>query len=148
MAVILCDAGLDLDLRLLKGATRRAVVRLLVFQVVLTRAAVMAPAPVLFDVPAAVASMMGMILVVSEPTVVGPLFDHARPSDKVHRVLAWEGSSSAGTAGWSPPPRTGGSPERGTTPWCRWAPYRTRLPDGTPGVRRGRRCSGPSATGR
>ncbi|OXS35693.1 cation:proton antiporter [Streptomyces sp. XY006] len=92
VALILYDAGLGLDLRLLKGATRRAVVRLLVFQVVLTWAAVMALAPVLFDVPAAVASMIGVILVVSGPTVVGPLLDHVRPSDKVRRVLVWEGS--------------------------------------------------------
>ncbi|MFC8093129.1 cation:proton antiporter [Streptomyces sp. NPDC057301] len=92
VALILYDAGLGLDLRLLKGATRNTVVRLLVFQVVLTWAAVMAVGPALFSVPAAVASMIGVILVVSGPTVVGPLLEHVKPSDKVRRVLVWEGS--------------------------------------------------------
>ncbi|MGW3987934.1 cation:proton antiporter domain-containing protein [Streptomyces sp. NPDC004830] len=92
VALILYDAGLGLDLRLLKGTTRRAVVRLLVFQVLLTWGAVMALGPALLDVPAAVASMLGVILVVSGPTVVGPLLEHVRPSEKVRRVLVWEGS--------------------------------------------------------
>ncbi|MEU8986436.1 cation:proton antiporter [Streptomyces sp. NPDC048558] len=92
VALILYDAGLGLDMRLLKGATRNTVIRLLVFQVVLTWAAVMAVGPALFSVPAAVASMIGVILVVSGPTVVGPLLEHVRPSDKVRRVLVWEGS--------------------------------------------------------
>ncbi|WP_328877225.1 cation:proton antiporter [Streptomyces sp. NBC_00299] len=92
VALILYDAGLGLDMRLLKGATRNTVIRLLVFQVVLTWAAVMAVGPALFGVPAAVASMIGVILVVSGPTVVGPLLEHVKPSDKVRRVLVWEGS--------------------------------------------------------
>ncbi|MFB8246031.1 cation:proton antiporter [Streptomyces sp. NPDC055952] len=92
VALILYDAGLGLDLRLLRGATRKAVVRLLVFQVLLTWGAVMAVGPALFGVPAAVASMIGVILVVSGPTVVGPLLEHVRPSEKVRRVLMWEGS--------------------------------------------------------
>ncbi|MFF6980836.1 cation:proton antiporter [Streptomyces sp. NPDC008343] len=92
VALILYDAGLGLDMRLLKGATRHTVIRLLVFQVVLTWAAVMAVGPALFSVPAAVASMIGVILVVSGPTVVGPLLEHVKPSDKVRRVLVWEGS--------------------------------------------------------
>ncbi|MFF5481989.1 cation:proton antiporter [Streptomyces sp. NPDC012935] len=92
VALILYDAGLGLDMRLLKGPTRNTVLRLLVFQVVLTWVAVMALGPALFSVPAAVASMIGVILVVSGPTVVGPLLEHVRPSDKVRRVLVWEGS--------------------------------------------------------
>lgn len=92
VALILYDAGLGLDLRLLKGVTRSAVIRLLVLQVALTWGAVMALGPALFRVPAAVASMLGVILVVSGPTVVGPLLEHVRPSDRVRRVLVWEGS--------------------------------------------------------
>ncbi|POX46402.1 sodium:proton exchanger [Streptomyces sp. Ru71] len=92
VALILYDAGLGLDLRQLKGATRNVVVRLLLFQVALTWGAVMAMGPWLFGVPAAVASMLGVILVVSGPTVVGPLLEHVRPSDRVRRVLVWEGS--------------------------------------------------------
>ncbi|MFF9328079.1 cation:proton antiporter [Streptomyces sp. NPDC014776] len=92
VALILYDAGLGLDLRHLKGATRKAVIRLLLFQVALTWGAVLAMTPSLFGVPAAVATMLGVILVVSGPTVVGPLLEHVRPSDGVRRVLVWEGS--------------------------------------------------------
>ncbi|MFF0203863.1 cation:proton antiporter [Streptomyces sp. NPDC005017] len=92
VALILYDAGLGLDLRLLRGAIRHTVVRLLLLQVALTWAAVMLLGPALYGIPAAVASMIGVILVVSGPTVVGPLLEHVRPSDKVRRVLVWEGS--------------------------------------------------------
>ncbi|GGW47586.1 sodium:proton antiporter [Streptomyces lucensis JCM 4490] len=92
VALILYDAGLGLDLRHLKGATRTAVLRLLVLGVLLTWGTVMALGPALLGVPAAVASMIGVILVVSGPTVVGPLLEHVGPSEKVRRVLMWEGS--------------------------------------------------------
>ncbi|MFE0510051.1 cation:proton antiporter [Streptomyces sp. NPDC058964] len=92
VALILYDAGLGLDLRHLRGATRSVVLRLVVLGVLLTWAAVMAVGPALLGVPFAVACMVGVILVVSGPTVVGPLLDHVRPSDTVRRVLIWEGS--------------------------------------------------------
>src|SRR5262249_22040442 len=38
------------------------------------------------------AILLGAILVVSGPTVVGPLLDFARPSDRLQRILSWEGS--------------------------------------------------------
>jgi hypothetical protein len=36
--------------------------------------------------------MLGAILVVSGPTVVGPLLAFVRPSDRLQRILSWEGS--------------------------------------------------------
>lgn len=36
--------------------------------------------------------MLGAILVVSGPTVVGPLLNFVRPAERVQRVLIWEGS--------------------------------------------------------
>jgi len=38
------------------------------------------------------ALMTGAILVVSGPTVVGPLLAFVRPSDRLQRILSWEGS--------------------------------------------------------
>ncbi|WP_432019391.1 cation:proton antiporter [Streptomyces sp. 1222.5] len=92
VAIILYDAGLGLDLRHLRGATRRVVVRLMVLGVLLTWGAVVALGPALLGVPVAAASMIGVILVVSGPTVVGPLLEHVRPSEKARRVLMWEGT--------------------------------------------------------
>ncbi|MGA5192894.1 cation:proton antiporter [Streptomyces exfoliatus] len=92
VAVILYDAGLGLDLRKLAHHTRGVVGRLLVYGVVLTFLVTGAVAPVMFDMPLRVAAMLGMILVVSGPTVVGPILDFVRPSDKVRRILIWEGT--------------------------------------------------------
>src|SRR5204862_7253412 len=41
---------------------------------------------------AGAALMTGAILVVSGPTVVGPLLAFVRPSDRLQRILSWEGS--------------------------------------------------------
>ncbi|MFE9740592.1 cation:proton antiporter [Streptomyces sp. NPDC006477] len=92
VAVILYDAGLGLDLRKLAGHTRGIVGRLLVYGLVLTFLVVGTVAPAMFDMPLRVAAMLGMILVVSGPTVVGPILDFVRPSDKVRRILIWEGT--------------------------------------------------------
>ncbi|WP_030154207.1 cation:proton antiporter [Streptomyces sp. NRRL S-244] len=92
VAVILYDAGLGLDLRNLTGQTRAIVGRLLFFGVAITFLAVCAVGPALFGMSLRVAAMVGMILVVSGPTVVGPLLQYVRPTDKVRRLLIWEGT--------------------------------------------------------
>ncbi len=92
VAVILYDAGLGLDLRNLTGQTRAVVGRLLLFGVAFTFLAVCAVAPALFSMSLRVSAMVGMILVVSGPTVVGPLLQYVRPTDRVRRLLIWEGT--------------------------------------------------------
>ncbi|MBL3671533.1 sodium:proton exchanger [Streptomyces sp. M2CJ-2] len=92
VAVILYDSGLGLDLRRLRGRPRRTVVRLIVVGVVLSWAfTTLFAAPVL-GMSAQAALMLGAILVVSGPTVVGPLLAFVRPDDRLQRILAWEGS--------------------------------------------------------
>ncbi|MEV0577356.1 MULTISPECIES: cation:proton antiporter [unclassified Streptomyces] len=92
VAVILYDAGLGLELRRLTGHTRRVVVRLLWLGALLTLvSAALFAVPVLdMSMPAAV--MLAAILVVSGPTVVGPLLNFVRPTERLQRVLVWEGS--------------------------------------------------------
>ncbi|MER6290624.1 cation:proton antiporter [Streptomyces sviceus] len=92
VAVILYDAGLGLDLARLKGHTRRVVVRLLWIGVLITwlLAALLAVPLLGMSRPAAV--MTGAILVVSGPTVVGPLLSFVRPKDRLRHLLVWEGS--------------------------------------------------------
>jgi NhaP-type Na+/H+ or K+/H+ antiporter len=92
VAVILYDAGLGLDLRKLKGHTRRVVIRLIVLGVLVTWALAALVAAPLLGMSRGAAVMLGIILVVSGPTVVGPLLNFVRPSERLQRVLIWEGS--------------------------------------------------------
>jgi NhaP-type Na+/H+ or K+/H+ antiporter len=92
VAVILYDAGMGLDLRKLKGHTRRVVIRLIVLGVLVTWALAALVAAPLLGMSRGAAIMLGIILVVSGPTVVGPLLNFVRPSERLQRVLIWEGS--------------------------------------------------------
>ena len=92
VAVILYDAGMSLDLRKLRGHTRRVVVRLIVMGVPVTLAFGAVFAGLLLDMSSQAALMLGAILVVSGPTVVGPLLGFIRPTERLQRVLSWEGS--------------------------------------------------------
>jgi len=91
VAVILYDAGLGLDLRKLMGHPRRVVVRLIALGVPITWAFAALCAALLLGMSRAAALMLGAILVVSGPTVVGPLLEFVRPRERVQRILAWEG---------------------------------------------------------
>jgi NhaP-type Na+/H+ or K+/H+ antiporter len=92
VAVILYDAGLGLQLGKLTGHPRRVVRRLIAFGVPLTLAFAGFFASLLLGLPEQAALMTGAILVVSGPTVVGPILAFVRPSERVQRILAWEGS--------------------------------------------------------
>jgi NhaP-type Na+/H+ or K+/H+ antiporter len=92
VAVILYDAGLALDLGKLRGHTRRVVGRLITVGVLVTWAFAAMSAGLLLGMSLGAAVMIGAILVVSGPTVVGPLLRFIRPTERLQRVLAWEGS--------------------------------------------------------
>lgn len=92
VAVILYDAGLGLDLRKLFGHPRRVVIRLIGLGVPITCAIGALVSVPLLGMSQKAALMLGAILVVSGPTVVGPLLAFVRPSERVQRILAWEGS--------------------------------------------------------
>ncbi|RAG85563.1 sodium:proton exchanger [Streptacidiphilus pinicola] len=92
VAVILYDAGLELDLHRLQGHTRRVVVRLIWIGTLITWASAAVLAAQLLGMPKRSAVMLGAILVVSGPTVVGPLLNFVRPSERLQRILVWEGS--------------------------------------------------------
>ncbi|MFJ4902073.1 cation:proton antiporter [Streptomyces sp. NPDC088727] len=92
VAVILYDAGLGLDVSRLKGHNRRVVVRLIWIGTVLTVVSAALFAVPVLDMSMSAAVMLASILVVSGPTVVGPLLNFVRPSERLRRVLIWEGS--------------------------------------------------------
>jgi NhaP-type Na+/H+ or K+/H+ antiporter len=92
VAVILFDSGVGLDLRRLAGSARRVVTRLIVLGVPITWAIAGVSAGLFLGMSRGAAMMIGVILVVSGPTVVGPLLSFVRPSRRVHTILGWESS--------------------------------------------------------
>ncbi|TXS40128.1 sodium:proton exchanger [Streptomyces sp. uw30] len=92
VAVILYHAGLGLNLARLKGHTRRVVVRLIWMGILITWLLGALLAAPLLDMSRSAAVMIGAILVVSGPTVVGPLLSFVRPNDRLQHILVWEGS--------------------------------------------------------
>ncbi len=92
VAVILYDAGLALDLRKLTGHTRRVMIKLIGYGVPITWAFATVFGSLLLDMPLRSAVMLGAILVVSGPTVVGPLLAFVRPAERIQRILIWEGT--------------------------------------------------------
>jgi NhaP-type Na+/H+ or K+/H+ antiporter len=92
VAVILYDSGMSLNLRKLHGHTRRIVVRLIVLGVPVTLAFAAVFSGLLLNMSVQAAVMLGAILVVSGPTVVGPLLAFIRPTDRLQHVLSWEGT--------------------------------------------------------
>lgn len=83
VAVILYDSGLALDMSKLRGHTRRVVSRLIIVGVPVTWAFGAVCVTLLMGMPVGSALMIGAILVVSGPTVVGPLLGFIRPIDRL-----------------------------------------------------------------
>ena len=92
VGIILFEAGLGLKLSKLTGAVARVYRRLVSVGILVTWAVGTLAAYLLFDLSFEVALVLGAVLVVSGPTVVGPLLEFIRPSKTVNSVLMWEGT--------------------------------------------------------
>jgi NhaP-type Na+/H+ or K+/H+ antiporter len=92
VAVVLYDSGLALQWGRVQGGARKVVPRLVYIGVPITLAVVAVLAGPLLGMSRQAALMLGAILVVSGPTVVGPLLEFIRPTDRLQRILSWEGS--------------------------------------------------------
>lgn len=92
VAVILYDAGLGLDVRRFQGHNRRVVIRLIWLGVLITWVSAAVLAAPLLGMSKRSAVMLGVILVVSGPTVVGPVLAFVGPAERLQRILIWEGS--------------------------------------------------------
>ena len=89
VGLILFEGGMSLRLREMAGQQR--VLWLLVTLGVLVTWAIGALTVITFtDLPVGIAILVGSILVVSGPTVVGPLLNQVRPSRNVASILKWE----------------------------------------------------------
>lgn len=91
VALLLFEGGLGLDVAELREQGPRPVVLLVTAGVALTWVAAAALAVPLFDLPTDLALLLGALLVVSGPTVVGPVLALARPRRPTGTILRWEG---------------------------------------------------------
>lgn len=90
VAVILFEGGLSLRLHELRD-TRGVVVRLLTVGVLVTWAVIAIAAWTILDMPLSMSLLLGAILVVTGPTVIGPMLRNMRPTGGVGPVSRWEG---------------------------------------------------------
>jgi NhaP-type Na+/H+ or K+/H+ antiporter len=91
VGLLLFNGGLDLDLAALRRGSRGPVVRLVTIGAAVTWVLSSVAAHLLFHEPVRVSVLIGAILVVSGPTVVGPLLRLVRPTEPDATILRWEG---------------------------------------------------------
>ena len=90
VAVILFEGGLTLQLHELR-MSGTAVLRLVILGVLITWLLTGLAAWLIMGMSPRVAALTGAILVVTGPTVIGPLLRHIRPQRRVASVVKWEG---------------------------------------------------------
>ena len=90
VAVILFEGGLTLQFRELKSSGN-VVLRLVTVGAFVTWLLSGVAAWLLVGMSPRVAALTGAILVVTGPTVIGPLLRHVRPQKRVASVVKWEG---------------------------------------------------------
>lgn len=93
VAIILFDGGLDLVFSELSGHSGVVVRRLLVFGIPLTWGGAALFAGLLLGLSTQAAVMLGAILIVSGPTVVGPILEAAAPGRRLSVILTHEGTT-------------------------------------------------------
>lgn len=89
VAVILLEGGLTLRLRDIE-TEKGVILRLISIGAVVTWGVGTAAALIFLDIPTEIAVLLGAILIVSGPTVVGPLLRQIRPHGSTGRILKWE----------------------------------------------------------
>ncbi len=91
VGIILFEGALGLKREELGSGVRGAVIRLITIGVIITWFVATVSIALLLDVPHPVAILIGATVIVSGPTVVLPILDFVGPTQKVRRVLKWEG---------------------------------------------------------
>lgn len=91
VSLLLFEGGLGLDITELRRRGPRPVVQLVTIGVAVTCLAGTIAAGLLFDLPTNLCLLLGALLVVSGPTVVGPLLHVVRPREPTATILRWEG---------------------------------------------------------
>ncbi|MBN8865932.1 MAG: sodium:proton antiporter [Solirubrobacterales bacterium] len=91
VGIILFEGALGLKREELAFGVRGAVIRLITIGVIITWFIATVSIALLLDVPHPIAILIGATVIVSGPTVVLPILDFIGPTQKVRRVLKWEG---------------------------------------------------------
>lgn len=91
VGVLLFNGAMELRFTDLRGGARTPVLRLVTVGALGTWLLTAAAVHVLFHEPVRVSLLLGAILVVSGPTVVGPVLRLARPTDPTGTIARWEG---------------------------------------------------------
>lgn len=91
VGLILFEGALGLKREELASGVRGAVTRLITIGVVITWFIATVSIALLLDLPHPIAILIGATVIVSGPTVVLPILDFIGPTQKVRRVLKWEG---------------------------------------------------------
>ena len=90
VAVILFEGGLTLQLHELKESGG-VVLRMVSVGVVVSWVLTAVAAKLLIGMSDSVAALVGAVLVVTGPTVIGPLLRHIRPEPRIGSIVKWEG---------------------------------------------------------
>ncbi len=90
VAIILFEGGLSLRIKELREIGK-VVLLLITIGVLVTWAIITITAYYLLGLNLQISVILGAILVVTGPTVIGPLLRHIRPKAKVGNILKWEG---------------------------------------------------------
>lgn len=92
VALILFEGGLDLRFEELEGHNRRVLRRLVFVGIPVTWGAATLFSWLFLGLQPRLAVLLGAILIVSGPTVIGPLLALAKPRKRLRTILAWESS--------------------------------------------------------
>jgi NhaP-type Na+/H+ or K+/H+ antiporter len=90
VALILFEGGLTLRLGELRDVGR-VVITLIIIGAVITWIIASAAAHYILGLELRISILLGAILIVTGPTVIGPLLSHVRPLKRVGTILKWEG---------------------------------------------------------
>lgn len=90
VATILLEGGLSLNFREIRQ-THGAVIRLCTVGVAITWVLITPTVAYFMGLDLRLAALLGAVLVVTGPTVIGPLLRHIKPARNIGAVIRWEG---------------------------------------------------------
>lgn len=90
VALILYEGGLTLRFGELKGVTR-SIIALVTLGALVTWVVAATASLLFFQLQPEIAILFGAIVIVTGPTVIGPMLSHIRPAGAVGPILRWEG---------------------------------------------------------